>query len=224
MPPGPNVTWFDPDGPTPALGTFRFYFEGERWEWSDEVSLMHGYQPGAVQPTTSLVLSHKHPDDKRAVAHTIENAILTRAPFSSRHRIVDTAGGVRTVVVVADRIVENGKVVGSFGVYVDLTGTVESEVRSSLDRFVPRLAASREVIDCAKGMIMFVYGLSADRAFDLLRWRSQEGNVKVRVLAQRLLAGVAEEGPDLVTGQTRTTFDHVLLTAHERTELDDRVQ
>lgn len=193
-------------------------------EWSDEVALMHGYQPGAVQPTTSLVLSHKHPDDKRAVAETIENAILTRAPFSSRHRIVDTAGGVRTVVVVADRIVENGEVVGSFGVYVDLTSTVESEVRSSLDRFVPRLAASREVIDCAKGMIMFVYGLSADRAFDLLRWRSQESNVKIRVLAQRLLAGVAEKGPDLVTSHTRTAFDHVLLTAHERIELDDRVQ
>ena len=25
---------------------------------------MHGYQPGAVHPTTELVLSHKHPDDK----------------------------------------------------------------------------------------------------------------------------------------------------------------
>lgn len=224
MPPGLDVTWVDPNGATPAIGTFRFYFHDERWEWSDEVALMHGYQPGTVQPTTSIVLSHKHPDDQSAVAQTIENAIAARAPFSSRHRIVDTAGVVRTVVVVADRIVENGEVVGSYGVYVDFTGTVQSEVRSSLDQFVPRLTASREVIDCAKGMIMFVYGLPADRAFDLLRWRSQECNVKVRVLAEQIIADVAGEGADMVTTRTRSAFDHLLLTAHTRIRPKDEAR
>ncbi|NMD55669.1 MULTISPECIES: PAS and ANTAR domain-containing protein [Tsukamurella] len=221
MPPGLDHTWVAPDGAKPAIGTFRFYFDGERWEWSDEVALMHGYQPGTVQPTTALVLSHKHPDDQSAVAQTIENAIATRAPFSSRHRIIDTAGEVRTVVVVADRIVENGEVIGSLGVYVDFTSTVQSEVRSSLDHFVSRVTASRELIDCAKGMIMFVYGLPADRAFDLLRWRSQESNIKLRVLAEQLLADVAGEGPALVANSTRAAFDHLLLTGHTRVRQED---
>lgn len=215
MPPGLDHTWVAPDGAKPAIGTFRFYFDGERWEWSDEVALMHGYQPGTVQPTTALVLSHKHPDDQSAVAQTIENAIAARAPFSSRHRIIDTAGEVRTVVVVADRIVENGEIIGSLGVYVDFTRTVQSEVRAAIDRFLPKLTASRESIDYAKGMIMLVYGLSADRAFDLLRWRSQDCNVKLRDLAGRLLADVGAE-PNLVPAEMRRAFDHLLLTAHTR--------
>ncbi|MGD3151582.1 PAS and ANTAR domain-containing protein [Tsukamurella tyrosinosolvens] len=216
MPPGTDEPWVNAGGTTPVIGTFRFYFDGERWEWSDEVARMHGYEPGAVRPTTALVLAHKHPDDKGAVAEIIENAVAARVPFSSRHRIVDTSGRVRTVVVVADRIMEDGEVVGSFGAYVDFTGTVQSEVRSFVDQLLPRLTASREAIDCAKGMIMLVYGLSADRAFDVLRWRSQQSNVKIRVLAERLVADVADEGTGWVTTHARATFDHLLLTGHTR--------
>jgi hypothetical protein len=49
-------------GGTPQrVGGYRFYFNGERWEWSPEVEQIHGYQPGTVTPTTRLVLSPKHP-------------------------------------------------------------------------------------------------------------------------------------------------------------------
>ena len=47
-----------------SVGAFRFWFIGQRWEWSDEVALMHGYEPGSVVPTTELLLSHKHPEDR----------------------------------------------------------------------------------------------------------------------------------------------------------------
>jgi AmiR/NasT family two-component response regulator len=43
------------------------------------------------------------------------------------------------------------------------------------------------VIEQAKGMLMLVYGLDAAAAFDLLRWRSQESNIKLRRLAQQLV-------------------------------------
>jgi hypothetical protein len=33
---------------------------------------MHGYEPGTVQPTTALVLSHKHPEDYEQVAATLD--------------------------------------------------------------------------------------------------------------------------------------------------------
>jgi hypothetical protein len=45
-------------------GSFTYLAIEDRWEWSDEVAIMHGYRPGTVTPTTELVLSHKHPDDK----------------------------------------------------------------------------------------------------------------------------------------------------------------
>ena len=51
-------------GGTPQrVGSFRFFFEDQRWEWSPQVQRMHGYEPGTVEPTTEPVLSHKHPDD-----------------------------------------------------------------------------------------------------------------------------------------------------------------
>jgi len=50
------------------------------------------------------------------------------------------------------------------------------------------IAENREVIDQAKGMLMLVYQVEADKAFDLLKWRSQSTNVKLRALAQQLAA------------------------------------
>jgi hypothetical protein len=68
------------------------------------------------------------------------------------------------------------------------------------------------VIEQAKGMLMFAYAISADRAFDILTWRSQQTNTKLRVVAECLVAAVADATllPDVV----RSRFDHVLLAAH----------
>ena len=56
---------------------------------------------------------------------------------------------------------------------------------------------------------------TADTAFDLLKWRSQETNVKLRTLAEQLLADfVTLRDDDTVPSQA--TFDQLLLTAHER--------
>lgn len=63
-------------GGTPQrAGWFRFYFEDQRWEWSEQVQRMHGYEPGTVTPTTEVVLSHKHPDDRGQVAATINDMV-----------------------------------------------------------------------------------------------------------------------------------------------------
>src|SRR6202165_4499297 len=79
-------------GAPQRVGWFRFYFDDERWEWSPQVEKMHGYLPGSITPTTELVLSHKHPDDYRHIADTLELIRQSRQAFSSRHRIVDVQG------------------------------------------------------------------------------------------------------------------------------------
>ncbi len=204
-------------GTPQRFGSFRFFFSGEQWEWSDEVARMHGYDPGSVTPTTALIMSHKHPDDVPAVAEKVRRMLATGAPFSSRHRIIDTGGTIHHIIVVADRLyAEAGQVVGSEGFYIDITDTIESEVRSSLSGVMPEFADSREVIDQAKGILMFVYGVSAQRAFDILRWRSQEANVKLREIATQLISEVEAEAGELVRRDTREKFDHILLTVHQR--------
>ena len=80
---------------TPSAGWFRFHFHDERWEWSPEVEQMHGYEAGTTEPTTELLLSHKHPDDYAEVAEALEYVRRTHAAISTRHRIIDANGRTR---------------------------------------------------------------------------------------------------------------------------------
>ncbi|MGW5072586.1 PAS and ANTAR domain-containing protein [Rhodococcus sp. NPDC004095] len=192
------------------VGSFRFLFDGERWEWSDAVARMHGYEPGEVTPTTELLLEHKHPDDRDGVAGLLQRVLHDGEPFSSRHRIVDTAGHVRHVVVVGHRIMEGDRPVGTAGFYVDVTSSVQADTHRTITETLPGLVESRAVIEQAKGALMVVYGIDADRAFDVLTWRSQESNVKLRVIAEQLVEALPG-AVDLPAG-LRGRFDHLLLT------------
>jgi hypothetical protein len=201
------------------VGTFRFWFVDQRWEWSDEVARMHGYESGTVVPTTKLLLSHKHPEDRAHVQDLLDYALQSEGSFSSRHRFLDTAGKVHDAIVVADRMVdEGGAVLGTAGYYIDLTDTFDETRhetrREVLDEALPDLFENRAAIEQAKGVLMYVYRVSAEQAFRVLQWRSQETNVKLRALAQQLLADVSTlEAP---TAAVQSQFDHLLLTVHER--------
>lgn len=191
-------------GEPQRVGSFRFFIDGQRWEWSDAVASMHGYAPGTVTPTTDLLLQHKHPEDRQRVAAVL-GAVLQGEPFSSRHRIVDTAGDIHWVIVVGDKMLDaSGTAIGTSGFYIDITDTLQSDVNKA----VSRLASSRAVIEQAKGVLMAAYGITDDRAFDVLVWRSQETNTKLRELAERFLATVTGR----MSSGTVADIDHALLT------------
>ncbi|WP_324192692.1 PAS and ANTAR domain-containing protein [Nocardia transvalensis] len=199
----------------PDVGAFRFWFVGQRWEWSDELARMHGYEPGSVVPTTELLLSHKHPADRAHVQDLLDYALHSGESFSSRHRFIDTNGTIHNVIVVADRMFdESGAVVGTSGYYIDVTDTLAEERQEILDETLPELFEARAVIEQAKGVLMRIYRINADQAFRILRWRSQETNTKLRALAARLIAELDSLPPAPPTVQSR--FDHLLLTVHER--------
>lgn len=198
-----------------SVGAFRFWFVGQRWEWSDEVTRMHGYQPGSVVPTTELLLSHKHPEDRQHVQELLDRALHSKASFSSRHRFIDTSGTVHDAIVVADRMYdETGAVVGTAGHYVDLTDTFVETRQVVLDEALPDLFEARAVIEQAKGILMAIYRVSADQAFGVLRWRSQETNTKLRALAKQVIDDIDALPPP--SPDVQSAFDHVLLTLHER--------
>ncbi|MEV6099863.1 PAS and ANTAR domain-containing protein [Nocardia sp. NPDC051981] len=198
-----------------SVGSFRFFFGDQRWEWSDEVAVMHGYRPGTVSPTTDLLLSHKHPEDRAQVASMIARSVNDALPFSSRHRIIDTGGNVHDVIVVGDQMVDGqDRVVGSAGFYIDVTDALAEHRQEALDDSLPELYAARAVIEQAKGAIMLVYGVSAEAAFRVLAWRSQETNTKLRALAAQLMEDL--QALTDAAKPVRTHFDHLLLTAHER--------
>jgi PAS domain S-box-containing protein len=196
------------------VGSFRYLMADNRWEWSDTVARMHGYEPGTVTPTTELILSHKHPEDKPTVAEIIEQVLQHGAAFSSRHRIIDTKGNTRLVVVVGERLRDaQGQVIGTTGFYIDITEAFDADLQRTVSQVVATVEENRAVINQAMGIIMWTYGISADRAFDVLSWRSKETNTKLRYIAAQFLADLSTTPPSTTT---RADVDHALLTAHER--------
>jgi hypothetical protein len=159
-------------GALQLIGEYRFYFDEERWEWSEEVQRLHGYEPGTVTPTTELVLSHKHPDDYAQVAATLDDVRRTHKPFST----------------------------------------------PSVTDAVAEFRENRAAIEQAKGVLMYVYRITADAAFELLAWRSQESQVKLRALAQQVVADIQSVKYDEDSQRSRERFDQLFLTAHNRVE------
>ncbi|OBI37469.1 antitermination regulator [Mycobacterium sp. E1386] len=191
-------------GEPQSVGRFRFFLDGHRWEWSAAVARMHGYKPGQVQPTTELLLKHKHPDDRERVAAVLER-VMHGKPFSSRHRIIDTGGRTHCVVVAGDRMLDDhGTPLGTSGFYVDVTDSLQTDINNVLSA----VADARARIEQAKGVLMAAYGISAERAFDILVWRSQETNLKLRELASRFLDAVASKA----SAETQSEVDRALLT------------
>lgn len=225
---GQHVGEQPPDGAALAggdhrhVGWFRFYLADERWEWSEQVERMHGYEPGTVQPTTELVLAHKHPDDYGHVSAMLAAIRRTGAAFSTRHRIVDTHGDTHHVVVVADQLFgDDGEtVIGSHGFYIDVTPAAQTGTREQQERVseaVAEIAEARGGIEQAKGMLMLIYRINADAAFELLKWRSQETNTKLRALAEQIARDFLElDYQELLPH--RSVYDRLLLTAHLRVE------
>lgn len=191
-------------GDSQHVGSFQFHLADQRWVWSAAVARMHGYALGEVEPTTELLLSHKHPDDRAKVAEILKR-VQTGGLFSSRHRIVDAEGKIHWVVVVSDRMTDDaGETIGTHGYYIDVTAGIQSDLTVAMASVVE----SRAVIDQAKGILMAAYGIDADRAFEILKWRSQATQTKLRTVATRLLEAVIHEG---LAPETVTAIDHLLL-------------
>ena len=104
---------------------------------------------------------------------------------------------------------------------VDIDGAVlERNLQDEVTAAVAMITDHRADIEQAKGMLMLVHGMADPQAaFELLRWRSQETNTKLRVLARQVVADfVGVSGRE--TLPTQTTYDMLILTAHLRVDSD----
>ena len=201
-------------GAPQRVGRFEYRYDSDTWSWSDAVARLHGYEPGEVEPTTDLVLSHKHPDDLAEVKGLLKQS---QAPFGSRHRIRTATGDIRNVVVVGDAVTDaDGRITATRGFYVDITAAFNTDLQRSVTNELQIIVPHREVIEQAKGMLMMTYQVGADAAFGILKWRSQELNVKLATIAQRIVDDLPGLLPD--HSAVRAPIDHYLMTlaSHSR--------
>jgi PAS domain S-box-containing protein len=193
----------------PRVGRFRYITRDDRWEWSNELARIYGYEPGRVKPTTELLLSHKHPDDKAALAELVERVRRYGMAFGNRFRIIDARGDVRVVVVVGNPLLDGqGKMAGAAGFYVDITEQFHADVQKQLTDSVTEVTARRAVINQALGILMLRYRINAEDAFGVLTKLSQESNTKLRIIAEHLVTETAPQ--DESPTETAERADRVL--------------
>ncbi|MFC8597401.1 PAS and ANTAR domain-containing protein [Isoptericola sp. NPDC057191] len=161
----------------------------DRWTWSDEMYDLHGFKPHEVVPTTGLVLTHTHPDDRETVRETLSRAGRAGKPFSSVHRILTATERERTVTVVGRprKATSDSDPLALVGYFVDLTSAVAERVRESALADIRAAAETRGVIEQAKGVLAVLYDMGTDPAFELMRKASNDHNVAVRDLARQIV-------------------------------------
>jgi ANTAR domain/PAS fold len=180
-------------GSSQVIGHYHYDILTGRWQWDDHLYRIHGYQPGEVTVDLDLILSHKHPDDRDEASDLIAAALMSGEPFSAYQRIITACGDVRNVVKVGSGVVdEDLHVVALDGFYIDLTASVRHNEAAAADQAVLAATAHRAAIEQAKGMIMLTHRVDAEAAFSLLSWWSMKCNVKLHLVAERLVAYAAE--------------------------------
>ena len=116
--------------------------------------------------------------------HHVEKA----GPFSCVQRMTDCEDKVRRVIFVGQSEAVAGAVKRLTGFVVDITEPLREGARAAV-------AASHEhraAIEQAKGALMLCFGIEEDAAFDLLRAYSSKHNLKLSVVAERIVAGLSD--------------------------------
>ena len=154
-------------GTAQRVGWYRFYFSDERWEWSPENRSTatnpeqspqpHNWCSRTSTPTTTRTLRQHWTTSAKA---TDRSAPATASPVQ---------GDTRDIVVIGERLHDNsGEVIGTQGFYIDVTRSDEAR-EATISEAVAEFAEHRAAIEQAKGVLMYVYRVEADAAFDVAR-------------------------------------------------------
>jgi hypothetical protein len=188
------------------VARFRLDVASGRWWWSPEMFSLHGLDPQEVTPTTELLLAHKHQDDRTRTEGRMEACLASGDPFCCRHRIVDAQGRVHTVLSLAEGTCDDsGAVTTIQGYVIDITDAMDEASEEGVREALEGSVQARAVIEQAKGILIAVYGVDAEAAYQLLRWHSQHGNVKLRLIAQALVRTFVEGDPDATSPRRRVS-------------------
>jgi len=180
------------EAPAP-VGGFAYDKVTDRWTWSAEVYRIHGFEPHDVVPTTELMRYHLHPDDGETILLTLWQAMEAGAPFSEHYRVVDAHGTTRNVLALGTGETGSRSGAGLRGQLVDVSDMHHEILRNDVGPAVEEFQEHRAVIEQAKGILIQMLAVDADEAFDRMRAYSQHANVKVRFLAECLVAAATHD-------------------------------
>jgi len=175
----------------PTAAGFRVRFDDDRLWWSDDLFRIHGFEPGDIVPTVTLMMSHCHREDRDQLETLLRGYANDTA--SVRYRLMDTAGGEHLTLATVLSPPEPGA--ATDGVLVDLTAETESLASANAGDGLAALHKSHEAVDQAVGALMLAYALDAPGARDVLSWHGRNFNTEVRTVAELVTAGLAGSYP-----------------------------
>lgn len=111
------------------LGVWEWDLATQRLTWSDEVFHIVGIAPGSIEPTYEAYERMLYPDDRALLTEAVTRAVEQQAGYDLEHRVVRPDGEVRSVRCVAEVEVEEGAVLGLYGILQDVTRDLEAEHR-----------------------------------------------------------------------------------------------
>lgn len=186
-----SVAWGRPE----HIGRYTFAASTDQWWWSDTFYGILGFARGEVVPSLAALAAHLRPDGMDKGVEALHAAFSTGEPFTLHSRMVDARGRQHTVLLAGHGEAEDGGAVEAVGGYlIDLTDARREASRVDVQEALAGALEHRAVVDQAKGVLMLAHGVDADEAFELLRVYSQDSNIKVRTVAERLVDLVAREG------------------------------
>ncbi|NBW10508.1 MAG: hypothetical protein EBR82_21010 [Caulobacteraceae bacterium] len=111
-----------------GVGHFSVDVATGQVSWSDEVFRIHGLEPGSVDPTLHSAIGAYNPDDAAVVRALVDRALRTGTGYDAALRITRADGEERTTRSKARCEMDaEGRVVRLFGVFQDITETVEAQ-------------------------------------------------------------------------------------------------
>ena len=170
---------------------FCYQVGSGRWTWSAGLRALHGLAPGA-EPTTELMLDRMVEEDRPVMTARFEDHLREPGPYSCVYRMRGPDDRLRRLIFVGQSEAPGGAgaVERLSGFVVDLTEPLRDSARAAVAASVEHRAA----IEQAKGALMLSFGIEEESAFDLLRAYSSQHNVKLALVAERIVAGLSDPG------------------------------
>lgn len=170
------------------VGRFEYSLASGRWRWDEAAALLHGLPGRSLSVSTDHLLEIVHGEDRERVADVLRDKAASSLRLG--YRVAASDGTVRSLLVVADEVSAHEGGFRAAGAVVDITAELREEGERAGRAAVAAVMEGRAAIEQAKGVLMLVYSLTEDQAFALLRWWSRNHNLRVRLLAERLMATV----------------------------------
>ncbi|WP_369055887.1 ANTAR domain-containing protein [Kineococcus terrestris] len=183
-------------------GTYVADLPGGRWWWSAGTSAVHGGERRWTALSADRVRDLYGPAGWQHLLAAVRSCALHGEPFAVQVPVLTDPGPAahpaapeaaaaapRAVVVTgaADPERPGTPLRRVRGHVVDVSAATDGWIGQRVQEQLEVALASRTLIDQAKGALMLAYGVDAEEAFGLLKWYSMHSQVKLAVLAQRLV-------------------------------------